>query len=181
MEGRRKRLLTGAGVILAAALLGGFLVRSGALRPGKFGGVPSLGQMAPAFELPSLAGDQVSLAGFRGKFVLLGFWASWCPPCREEMSSLENFYREFAGSDLALLAVNVAESRNVVSSFAEKQGITFPVLLDTEARVQKLYGAYQFPVFFLIDRQGRIVERYLGLRDWSSAAVRQELSARIGR
>jgi peroxiredoxin len=97
------------------------------------------------------------------------------------MPSLEQFYREFAGPDLVLLNVNIGESRDKVAAFAKKRDLTFPLLLDTREKVRKLYGANLIPVFYLIDREGRIAARYLGLRDWSSDEVRQEIAARMGR
>jgi peroxiredoxin len=141
----------------------------------------AVGQPAPDFELPDLAGEQVSLSRFRGQYVLLGFWASWCPSCREEMPSLEQFYREFGGPDLVLLNVNIGESREKVAAFAGKRDLTFPLLLDTREKVRKLYGANLIPMFYLIDREGRIAARYLGLQDWSSDEVRQEITSRMGR
>ncbi len=139
----------------------------------------NVGEQAPEFSLPDIEGEEVELSRFRGKFVLLGFWASWCPPCREEMPSLEKFHRKFTGDKLALLTVNVGEPPSEVRAFVSSNSLTFPVLLDPSGKVQKLYGAYQFPVFFLIDPQGRIVTRYLGLRNWTSPEVRRELNERM--
>ncbi|MEZ4600436.1 MAG: TlpA disulfide reductase family protein [Syntrophotaleaceae bacterium] len=140
----------------------------------------AVGEQAPGFELTSIDGGQVELADFRGKFVLLAFWTSWCPACREEMPALQGLYRDFADSDLALLAINLGEPQSIVSGYVEKHGLGFPVLLDSDGSVQRLYGAYQIPLFFLIDPEGRIVVRHLGPRDWSSPEVRRELSELIG-
>jgi peroxiredoxin len=181
MKGRKHQIIQWAAIALGLALVVVALVRAGARRPENAAASLVVGQAAPDFVLSDLAGREVALARFRGKFVLLGFWVSWCPPCREEMPSLQKLHEDFAGRDLVLLAVNTGESPDQVADFVRRREIAFPVLLDTDGRVQERYGAYQFPVFFLIDREGRIAAHYLGLRDWSSTAVRQELAEKIGR
>jgi peroxiredoxin len=180
MKPRKRILIQWAAIALGLALLATALVQAGARRPEKAAAIPGVGQAAPDFVLPDLAGEEVGLARYRGKFVLLGFWVSWCPPCREEMPSLKKLYEDFAGRDLVLLAVNAGEPSEQVADFVRREALTFPVLLDPDGRVQERYGAYQFPVFFLIDREGRIAARYLGLRDWTSSVVRQELAEKMG-
>lgn len=180
MEGRKRKMIPWAAIVLALALAIVALVQAGARRPEKAAAKPVVGQAAPDFVLPDLTGREVTLSRYRGKFVLLGFWASWCPPCREEMPSLQKLHEDFTGRDLVLLAVNAGEPPEQVADVVGRQAITFPVLLDPDGRVQEIYGAYQFPVFFLIDREGRVAAHYLGLRDWTSSAVRQELSEKMG-
>jgi peroxiredoxin len=179
MAGEKRSLLKWAAMAAALAVLVLALVWAGAWRADKPATNLGVGHPAPDFTLPGLTGEEVDLARFRGKFVLLGFWASWCPPCREEMPSLQKLHEDFAGGNLVLLAVNAGEPFEQVASFVRQQELTFPVLLDPDGGVQALYGAYQFQVF-LIDREGRIVARYLGLRDWSSPAARQELAEKMG-
>ncbi|MDT8419678.1 MAG: TlpA disulfide reductase family protein [Desulfuromonadales bacterium] len=127
---------------------------------------------APDFTLEDLQGNNVSLSDFKGKIVMVNFWATWCPPCIEEMPSMEQLSRRFAGEDFVLLAVNVEEnSRAVVENFLKKTPYTFPVLLDQDARVQQLYGAYRFPETVIINRQGEIVTRVVGGRDWMDEGI----------
>jgi peroxiredoxin len=126
------------------------------------------GMEAPDFTLKDMQGNAVTLSQYRGKVVFLNFWASWCPPCRLEMPSMERLYGVYGASDFVMLAVNVEQNVGDVRAYLEQNPHSFPVLLDAEAKAQGLYGVYRFPETFLIDKNGRIVEHYLGARDWSS-------------
>jgi peroxiredoxin len=128
-----------------------------------------IGMEAPDFTLKDMQGNSVTLSQFRGKVVFLNFWASWCPPCREEMPSMERLHEVYAGRDFVMLAINVEQNINDVRAFLQKSPHTFPILLDADTRAQGLYGVYRFPETFLIDKNGRIAEHYLGARDWSSS------------
>jgi len=128
-----------------------------------------LGARAPDFTLTNLQGEQVKLSQFRGQVVLVNFWATWCPPCREEMPSMESLHRRFKDQGLVLLALNVDEDgAPAVNDFLKGKDYTFPILLDTGAEVQDLYRVFRFPETFVIDRNGNIVDRVIGGRDWMS-------------
>ena len=136
-------------------------------RPGN-----SIGNPAADFSLTDMQGKQVTLAQFRGKVVILNFWATWCPPCREEMPSMESLSQQYKDQGLVLLAVNVEEDGfQAVSSFLNKTPYSFPILLDTAADVQNLYQVYRFPESFLIDRNGILVDKIIGGRDWMSPPI----------
>ncbi|PLX84080.1 MAG: thioredoxin [Desulfuromonas sp.] len=127
---------------------------------------------APNFTLEDVQGNKVSLADYKGKVVILNFWATWCPPCIEEMPSMEKLHQRYKGDDFVLLAVNVEEnSRKIVQKFLKKNPYTFPVLLDLDARVQQMYGAYRFPETVIINRNGDIVTKVLGGRDWMDPEI----------
>ena len=127
---------------------------------------------APDFTLEDMQGNKVSLSDFKGKIVVVNFWATWCPPCIEEMPSMEKLHQKFKGEDFVLLAVNVEEdSRSIVERFLKKNPFTFPVLLDQDAVVQQLFGAYRFPETIIINRQGEIVTRVVGGRDWMDEGI----------
>ncbi len=130
------------------------------------------GGQAPAFELPTADGQTVALAGLEGKIVLLNFWATWCPPCREEMPSMERLHQEFKAQGLAVLAVNIQESPKQVAPFMRAFRLTFPALLDSEMKVTALYQVRGLPVTYLIDRTGRLIGQAVGARDWASPAAR---------
>ncbi|MCD4687740.1 MAG: TlpA family protein disulfide reductase [Desulfuromonadaceae bacterium] len=135
---------------------------------------------APDFLLPDLYGRQRSLSQFRGHNVLLVFWASWSPPCRAEMASLQRLHDNSAVQNLKVIAVNVGETKGQVASFVDRQQLSLPILLDAGNDVQQLYGVNQLPLAFLVDRQGRIIARHLGLRDWNSSDVITELNLLSG-
>ena len=127
------------------------------------------GSEAPDFELSTLSGDRkLALSELRGQVVLLNFWATWCKPCEDELPSMEQLYRLLGGGGegFELLAVSVDESREPAREFRQRYSISFPILLDSERRVSSLYQTRGFPESLLIDPQGRVVERYVGPRDW---------------
>jgi peroxiredoxin len=141
--------------------------------------------VAPDFAVPDMAGQAVRLSAFRGQVVLLNVWTTWCPPCREEMPSMERLYQRLRDRGFALLAVSEDEGgAAVVEPFVRQLGLTFPVLVDPEQRVGSLFGVWGYPESFLIDRDGRIVERIIGPRDWATAgqvaAVERLLDASPG-
>jgi thiol-disulfide isomerase/thioredoxin len=126
------------------------------------------GRTAPNFTLKTLDGDAVSHLQFRGKVVFLNFWASWCPPCRAEMPAMNRLNEVFSNRDFVMLAVNTEQDKDVVEDFLSSHPHDFTVLLDPQGAAQNLYQVFRFPETFLLDKEGRIVERFLGARDWSA-------------
>jgi peroxiredoxin len=137
-------------------------------------GKPLIGKNVPApnFILPGLDGQKVSLTDFRGKIVFLNIWATWCAPCVAEMPSMEKLYQELKDEDFEILAVSVDESgAGAVSPFVEKYKLGFPVLLDTGGKIKDLYQTTGIPESFIIDKDGIIVEKVIGPRDWAGAGA----------
>ncbi len=127
------------------------------------------GDPAPDFQLEDLDGNKVSLAGLRGKVVLVNFWATWCPPCIEEMPSMERLHEAMAGDDFVLLALNTEKKgRTVVPEFLKKTPYSFPILFDDQGVAQQLYGVYKFPESFVIRKDGTVDQKIVGPLDWSS-------------
>jgi peroxiredoxin len=158
------RLLTAATLLLVLLCAPAFAKAERPELPGEI----AVGEPVPDFTLPDLQGNPVTLSKLRGKVVLLNFWATWCPPCRAEFPSMERLNEVYGGRNFVMLAVNVEQDADLVRDFIKKNKHTFQVLLDPEAEVQALYGVYRFPETFLIDKQGRAVERAIGARDWSA-------------
>jgi peroxiredoxin len=137
-------------------------------------------RLAPDFAVPDLAGKAVRLSGFRGKVVLLNLWTTWCPPCREEMPSMERLYARLRDREFELLAVSQDEDgRQVVEPFVRELRLSFPVLIDPERQVGDRYGVWGYPETFVIDRNGYVVERVIGPRDWASQESVAALEALI--
>lgn len=114
------------------------------------------GNIAPNFELETLDGETVNLKDYRGEKVIVNFWATWCPPCREEMPDMQKFHEEH---DAAILAVNLTEteqSKSQIDSFLEEYGITFTVLSDADSNVSALYSASALPTSYLINTKGEV-------------------------
>jgi len=140
--------------------------------------VPNLEEMkdrsaAPGFSLPDPTGKKVGLADFRGKLILLNFWATWCAPCREEMPAMERLYRRFKDKGFVIVGVNVKDRRKEALSFLKELKITFPIVLDPDGQVGLLYGAWGLPVTYLIDPKGIAIARAWGPADWDSPGARQ--------
>jgi peroxiredoxin len=124
---------------------------------------------AKDFTLEDLEVSAVNLKDFQGKVVFLNFWATWCPPCRVEMPAMEKLWQKFKQEEFVILAVDLGEGKEKVSSFVEKNGYTFPVLLDSMGAVANTYGIRAIPTTYLLDSEGRMVGKALGARDWASA------------
>ena len=125
--------------------------------------------LAPDFAVPDLTGQAVRLSGLRGKVVLVNLWTTWCPPCREEMPSMERLYQRLRDRGFVLLAISQDEGgKAVVEPFVRELGLTFPVLVDPEHQVGDRYEVWGYPESFIIDREGRVVERVIGPRDWTA-------------
>jgi peroxiredoxin len=120
----------------------------------------------PDFQLPDAAGKIVSLTGQRGHPVMLNFWATWCPPCVEEIPALEDLARRIDGTDLRLLAVSVDEDWDTVRRFFAK-GTRIGVLYDASKELPKKYGTEKYPETFLIDAAGKVRYYFINKRDWT--------------
>jgi len=130
------------------------------------------GESAPDFTLTGLSGEKVRLSDFRGKVILLNFWASWCPPCREEIPALVSLEKAMAGKDFRMLAVAIDKGgRDAIVEFFRRQGVTLPVLLDSDGSVGKTYGITGVPETFVIDKKGTIRKKIIGPIDWSDISV----------
>ncbi len=160
-------------LIAAAGLFLLFLFSKGTPRGPK---IISEGDRAPDFTLSSLDGKQVSLSNFSGKVVMLHFWATWCPPCVEEIPTIDKLYRGLSGKNIEILAVNVDdEGAATVGPFMQKNKLVLPVLLDTSHSVAKLYGTFKFPETYIIDRNGRVQYKVIGPRDWADPTTLKAL------
>ncbi len=127
----------------------------------------------PDFDLATPDGKKISLKSFRGKVVLLNFWASWCVPCREEMPAMEKLYQEYKDKNFVILAVAVKDRKQDAIDFVKELKITYPVALDPEAQVGNLYGAWGLPATYLIGTKGEGLARGWGPAEWYSPAARQ--------
>ena len=141
-------------------------------------GLVKVGDEAPNFQLRDLEGRTVSLAQFRGKVVLLNFWATWCGPCRIEMPAMEQLYRSYPRKDFEILAVSTdAQGAAVTRPFQQEMGFTFPILHDAEYRVGLMYGARTLPMTFMVDRSGVVRQKVPGARDWAAPEARELVQA----
>ena len=139
------------------------------------------GKLAPDFTLNDLSGKPVQLSSLKGKVVLLNFWATWCPPCREEIPSMVRLNQAMQGKPFQMLAVSIDEGgKDAVEAFFRKGGVSLPALLDSDGKVARRYGTTGVPETFVIDAKGVIVEKVIGPEDWSSPDVLAFLDKVIG-
>ncbi|MBY0120524.1 redoxin domain-containing protein [Bacillus sp. S/N-304-OC-R1] len=120
-----------------------------------------VGLKAPDFELKDLDGKAVRLSDFKGKKVMLNFWATWCPPCKAEMPAMQKFFEE-SGDEIVILAVNI-DPENNVAGFVKQMGVQFPVLLDKNEQVNSKYKILSIPTTFFIDENGIIKHKHLSV------------------
>lgn len=125
------------------------------------------GKKAPEFTLKDLSGKDISPSSFKGKPILLNFWATWCPYCREERPYLNSLYKKYKGKGLIIVAVSTDKSSNKVKDYLKKIPMEFIILLDEKGETAELYGIYALPTSFLIGRDGIIKNKFMGMREWT--------------
>ncbi|WP_157606886.1 TlpA disulfide reductase family protein [Sedimenticola selenatireducens] len=128
---------------------------------------------APDFTLQDLDGNRVRLVDLRGRPVIVNFWATWCPPCREEMPSMQRAWERLRPEGVALLAVNVGEDVDTVFQFTGSYPVEFPILFDHDGAVSGAWPIRGLPTTFVVDPQGRIAYRAIGGREWDDPALLQ--------
>lgn len=127
-----------------------------------------IGQKAPDFTLETLTGEKLTLQDFKGKKILLNFWASWCGPCKQEMPAMQKVYEQMKEEQIEIIAVNLTfgeENSNDAKSFADEYKLTFPIPLDINGEVQEKYQIYPIPTSYFIDEAGIIRSKYIGPMD----------------
>ena len=133
---------------------------------------PRVGQPLADFTLPDMNGEPVQLAALRGRVVFINVWTTWCPPCIEEMPTIQRLYEELHPKGLEVLAINMdALGRQTVEPFLDKRRLTFPILLDPESRTERLYHTAGIPESFIVDKAGLLVEKIVGPRDWAHPEI----------
>lgn len=136
---------------------------------------------APHFSLATLSGSQVSLGDYRGKKVVVSFWASWCGPCRLEMPELRSFYKRYHGdsADFEFLAISLDGNKADAAKFASDEKLPFPVLLDPESATADAYGVDGIPTLFVVDATGKVVFGQVGYNPALEILLGQELGIKI--
>lgn len=155
------RLIVVAALVLAG--LGSYGERWGLRESASIGSssVGSVGEPAPVFMARTLAGGTASLEAFRGRVVVVNFWATWCGPCRVEMPEFERYQAQMAGQ-VAILGVNLQEPPSLIEPFVRQYGLTFPILLDENGTIASSYRVTGLPMSVILDRSGVVRERVIG-------------------
>ena len=163
-----------AALTAAAFLFAGFPAHAADTKAGLR---PWTGGATPALRLKDLEGGTRSLEAYRGKVVILNFWATWCEPCREEMPSLNLLRQSLKGLPVEMFAVNVGEGEARIAGFLGKVPVDFPVLLDADSQASRAWKVRLMPTTFIIGTDGRVRYTYAGGRDWADASVLAKIAA----
>lgn len=134
-----------------------------------------LGKPAPDFSLVDENGKTVQLKDYRGKVVLVHFWATWCPPCLDEFPLLNAFNKKFSKDQFALIAISMDEDMSAVKKFRYRVPFDFPIILAKSPKVADEYGTYKLPESYLIDKQGKVVKKIIGPQNWKSPRWEKEV------
>ncbi len=126
---------------------------------------------APDFSLVDMAGDLHQLSGYRGRVVIVNFWATWCPPCREEMPAMQHAWEQLKQENIAMLAINVGEDEDTIFTFTADYPVEFPLLLDRSSEVIQRWPVRGLPTTFVVDPQGRLAYRAIGGRHWADPEI----------
>lgn len=121
---------------------------------------------APEIILNNLDGEEITLADFKGKVVIVNFWATWCPPCRTEMPSMQRAWQQLRDNDVMMLAVHVGGNTDQVWEFVSEYALEFPILMDVTSQVSRSWPMRGLPTTFVIDPQGQIAYMAIGGREW---------------
>jgi peroxiredoxin len=132
---------------------------------------PQPGDAAPDFTLPTLTEQPVSLRNYRGNVVIVNFWATWCPPCLEEIPSLKEFAERLRGLRVTVIGVSVDQDRPALERFVAHAQLPFPIARDPDQAVASRYGTFKFPESYVIDSEGRIAQKIIGAIDWQDPRI----------
>lgn len=171
-------LAAGAGVLLLSGCDGQAGAREmGDGEAGDRGPPSASAEVLPEYAAVTLDGDSVSLRDYRGEVLLLNVWATWCPPCRREMPSLQALHEELGPEGLRVVGVSIdgAGSKEAVRDFLAEYGITYTILHDPEERVLRELGIFGIPTTYLVDRRGRVLERWIGEADFGAPEILREM------
>jgi peroxiredoxin len=132
---------------------------------------------APDFTLTSESGKTYHLADFRGQVVLINFWATWCPPCRREMPSMDRMWKKIKGKGVQVFAINVGENADTIFEFLGSYPVNFPLLMDLDGSVIKRYPVTGLPTTYIVNPQGLVTHRAVGSREWDDPKLYEQLLA----
>ena len=158
-----------AGALVAVAALGVCLACAPKIPP------PTIGEKVQDFELADLDGRPHALSDYRGEVVIINFWATWCPPCRDELPSLERLHRTMKDKGVRILAVSVDERYDDLELMSESFQLSMTVLHDAGKRVSRVYQTFQFPETYIVDPDGILRSKIIGPRDWMDPSVIRDL------
>lgn len=139
--------------------------------------VVGVGDRAPSFSIVTDKGRQISAEDFGGKVLVLNFWATWCPPCIEEIPSLDAMAKQLAPRGVVVLGVSVDRNAAAYERFLKQARVSFLTARDPEARISSSYGTFKYPETYVIDSRGRVRQKHIGPRNWTEPEILQSIEA----
>ena len=130
-----------------------------------------VGDKAPDFNITADSGKQITRSNFGGRVLVLNFWATWCPPCIDELPSLDEFQRQFSSKGVVVVGVSVDKNEKQYKDFLKKARVAFQTSRDPDASISAEYGTFKYPETYVINAKGEVVAKYIGPKDWMSADV----------
>jgi peroxiredoxin len=137
----------------------------------------SVGDRAPRFQVTTDSGKVIRRNNFGGKVLVLNFWATWCPPCIDELPSLDAMARQLGSKGVVVLGVSVDTNEKAYRDFISRARIAFETSRDPEANISAEYGTFKYPETYVINRDGRVVQKYIGPRDWTDPKILQDITS----
>jgi peroxiredoxin len=138
------------------------------------------GDSAPSFSVTTDDGRTISPSNFGGKLLVVHFWATWCPPCVTETPSLNEFQKQFASAGVVVLGISVDQNAKAYRNFLERMKITFATARDPEAKIASDYGTYQYPETYIINRDGKVLEKVISNADWMDPERQNLIRSMLG-
>ena len=135
---------------------------------------------APDFNLKGEDGKHYRLSEYRGKVVVMNFWATWCPPCREEMPSMERLWEKVKDKNIVLLGINVGEDADTIFEFTGNYPVSFPLPMDIDGKVIESYPVRGLPTTYIVNPQGMVTHRVIGSREWDDEEMIKQLLLLFG-
>jgi cytochrome c biogenesis protein CcmG/thiol:disulfide interchange protein DsbE len=141
--------------------------------------VIQVGDKAPRFSVTTDGGRKIETSEFGGKLLVVNFWATWCPPCIEEMPSLNQFAAELGKEGVVVLGISVDKNETAYKSFLQQVRLAFQVARDPEADIPANFGTFKWPETYVINQQGKVVLKYIGNKTWTDPAILKEVRAHL--
>ena len=131
--------------------------------------------VAPDFTLKDVDGKSHKLSDYRGKVVMINFWATWCPPCRFELPSMQRAYEKLKKAGVEFLAINLGEDADTIFTFTADYPVTFPLLMDLDSSVSNMYPVIGLPTTYFVSPKGRLIYRAIGSREWDEKQMLEKI------
>lgn len=139
--------------------------------------IVTAGDTAPRFKVVTDSGKTLTRSDFGGKVLILNFWATWCPPCIEEIPSLDALQRQYGSQGVVVLAVSVDKNEKTYREFLQRAKVSFQTARDPEADISASYGTFKYPETYVVDRNGKVVAKYISNQNWMDESVLRDIRA----